>query len=52
MKKRVLAAVLRSATGWYVEAVAAWMLNLGPVVPVLVAASAGPADVGDACRMI
>jgi len=41
MKKRTLAAVLWSLTGWYVGALVAWMLNLGPVLPVVLAAAAG-----------
>ena len=40
MKKRTLATILWSITGWYVGAIVAWMLNLGPVLPVVLAASA------------
>lgn len=40
MKKRTLAAILWSITGWYVGAMVAWMLNLGPVLPVVLAAAA------------
>jgi zinc transporter ZupT len=41
MKKRTLATVLWALTGWYVGALVAWMLNLGPVMPVVLAAGAG-----------
>ena len=40
MKKRALAAVLWSVSGWYVGAIVAWALNIGPVLPVVLAASA------------
>ncbi|HEV8546906.1 MAG TPA: hypothetical protein VGQ64_11470 [Candidatus Limnocylindrales bacterium] len=52
MKKRVLAAVLWSATGWYVGAVAAWLLNVGPVLPVVLAVSAALIVAGDPRRVI
>lgn len=40
MKKRVLAAVLWLATGWYVGALVGWMLNIGPVLPAVLAVAA------------
>jgi hypothetical protein len=52
MKKRVLAAVLWSATGWYVGAFAAWLLNVGPVLPVVLAVSAALIVAGDPRRVI
>jgi zinc transporter ZupT len=35
MKKRTLAAVLWSLSGWYLGALVAWLLNLGPIAPVI-----------------
>jgi hypothetical protein len=52
MKKRALAAILWSATGWYVGAMIAWALNVGPVLPVALAASAGLLIAGDPRRLI
>jgi hypothetical protein len=52
MKKRALAAVLWSATGWYVGAIVAWALNIGPVLPVVLAASAALIFAGDPRRII
>jgi hypothetical protein len=52
MKKRALAAVLWSATGWYVGAMIAWALNIGPVLPVVLAASAALFVAGDPRRII
>jgi hypothetical protein len=52
MKKRALAAILWSATGWYVGAMIAWALNVGPVLPVVLAASAGLLIAGDPRRLI
>jgi hypothetical protein len=52
MKKRVLAAVLWSATGWYVGAVAAWLLNIGPALPIVFAVSAALIVAGDPRRVI
>jgi hypothetical protein len=52
MKTRALAAVLWSATGWYVGAMVAWTLNIGPVLPVVLAAAAGLLVAGDPRRII
>jgi len=52
MKKRALAAILWSVTGWYVGAMIAWALNVGPVLPVVLAASAGLLIAGDPRRLI
>jgi hypothetical protein len=52
MKKRALAAVLWSATGWYVGAMVAWALNVGPALPVVLAASAALLVAGDPRRII
>ena len=41
MKKRALAIVLWSLTGWYIGAMAAWILSLPPVLPVVLAVAAG-----------
>jgi len=52
MKKRALAAVLWAATGWYVGALLGWILNVGPVLPVLLALSAAWMFAGDPRRII
>jgi hypothetical protein len=52
MKKRALAAALWSVTGWYVGAMIAWALNIGPVLPVVLAASAALFIAGDPRRII
>ena len=40
MKKRAIAAVLWSLSGWYVGAMAAWVLGLSQVLPIVLAAAA------------
>jgi hypothetical protein len=52
MKKRTLATILWSISGWYVGAMVAWMLNLGPVLPVVLAAAAALIVGGDPRRVI
>ena len=52
MKKRALAAILWSATGWYIGAMVAWVLNIGPALPVVLAASAALIVAGDPRRII
>jgi hypothetical protein len=52
MKKRTVATLLWSVTGWYVGAMAAWLLNLGPVLPVVLAASAALIVGADPRRII
>ena len=52
MKKRTIAAILWSITGWYVGAMVAWMLNLGPVLPVVLAATAALIIGADPRRII
>jgi hypothetical protein len=52
MKKRALAAILWSAMGWYVGAMVAWTLNIGPALPVVLAASAALIVAGDPRRII
>lgn len=35
MKKRTLAAILWALTGWYLGAVAGWLVNAGPLLAVV-----------------
>lgn len=47
MKKRALATVLWSLTGWYAGAVVGWMLGVGSVAAPILALAAALLIVGD-----